>query len=571
MRGLKRKMKLKFVLNKLAVYISCFTVPVMLLGGIIIWGFYQIENDNVLKRLDNTLSLCKGTFVDMYQEAAALNRYLSNSGQMAFFYQIFIKERVDYAANLTIKHISSYLISETATNPDIDSIYFYIENHLDRVITSEDSIVQISSMGDNNWVKEFNLMKAGEYKILMRTIAKDEISSMQEVCSVFMKFSSWNGGIVVNYKKRAIERILKEANFYDNQKIAVFDESQNQILGTSINSENDESAYLQASLEYNPFKIRIFTYCNKAIINSSLLSNVGITLILIVATIISSLLLSYYRSVYSYNQLYGIIDLFEKAENNEKLPELKYKRNDLYSIILENILHTFLENRAQYDRLRESRYHQIKAETAALQYQISPHFLFNTIQAINYEILEYNHGTYTVGNKMLENLSDILRYSLENPKIHVAIERELQICKKYLEIQSMRYNKKIKIICRMENNLENIKIPKMILQPVLENSISHGLRNKDDNCIIYVKISSNEEWIKISIMDNGIGIESQRLEKIQEELKKTQPEYREMHIGLGNVNQRLLLEFTDFTGLHLSSRKGLGTVVWFKIPKKYVY
>lgn len=566
-------MRVKFIIRNLAIYISSFTLPVIILGLIIIIGSYKIDSGSIERQMAGTLDLSEGVFRDMEKQADALNRYLVESGQMAFFYQIFIKEKVDYASHLAIKHIGSYLISETASNLDIDSVYFYIENQLERVITSERNIVQISSMGDRDWVNEFEEMRAGEKKVMLRSISKDEYSPSTEVFSLFLKFSSWNGGIVINYKKQVIEEKLSQYLFYGEQHIVVRNECGEVILSdentghypVGEGGKKRDKEYLILRKRYAPFGIEYITYRRKNLTFASL-SNVWAVTALVLATVLSSVILAYHRSIYSYKQLYSIFDIFDKAERNEELPQVRRSKNDLYSAVLNNLIYLFIENRAQFEKLQESKYKQIVAEEAALQYQISPHFLFNTIQAINYEILKINHSNYTNTNRMLENLSDILRYTLGSPREKVSVYKEIEMCKKYITIQCMRYNRQFDVKWLVNTELEMAMIPKMILQPLLENSISHGLRFKEEKCKIFVKVNKKSNKMRICIMDNGSGISEERLKEIRAELSGEQLDYKDKHIGLNNVNQRLKLEYQEFKGIHISSKPGLGTVVCFEVP-----
>lgn len=255
-----------------------------------------------------------------------------------------------------------------------------------------------------------------------------------------------------------------------------------------------------------------------------------------------------------------------RLKKNEALPEFSSHEWDLYSKILNNLVHTFVQNSYLKMQLSERKYRQMAAELIALQYQINPHFLFNTLQTINYEVLHATKGSYTTANQMVEYLSDILRYSLGNPEEKVPIRQEAEVCMKYLEIQKLRYNKEIQTTWKLDLEASEHMIFRMLLQPLLENSISHGLRFKEEQCRITVKVCPHHGKIRVIVGDNGCGMSRERLCEIRKSLKSEQREFPDQHIGLVNINQRLLLSYSEESRLHIYSKEGVGTILYFDLP-----
>lgn len=302
---------------------------------------------------------------------------------------------------------------------------------------------------------------------------------------------------------------------------------------------------------------------NKAA-NQVFLSNMWSLIVLVAATTIGSAYLAYDRAVRNYKQLYGIIEIFDRAEKNQELPKQITEKDSVYNQILNNIVRTFLENSYLQIQLSERKYRQISAQMLALQYQINPHFLFNTLQAINYEILTITKGKTGNANKMLENLSDVLRYSLDSPECDVSIREEVEICKKYVDIQKMREDRHFSMEWEIDPEIEGYRIPRMLLQPLLENSLSHGLKYKKDGRL-RVAIRKRKDDIYFKVIDNGDGISSEKTALLRERLEKTKDEFESKHIGLTNVNQRLILAYGEKAGIHIFSKEGIGTIQWFKI------
>ena len=579
----------KFIKRKFITYLLSFTLPVLIMGVLILTNLYRMESKQVEKRMENSIHLAEGILDGFASDVLALNRYLINGRQLSSFYQTFTKEQVDYASSLTLGQLSAYLNSMGTSRLYIDSVYFYIENNLKRVLTSDKTITNIDSMVDSGWVNLLQTVQSGCPEIIGRTVQRNAFSGESALCSVFFHFTAWKGGVVVNYRRNAIEEGLKNSVFYGGEQLIVFGSDTLPLFSREpidpkllscleeLLEQPEEypevgsfrfrnKKYRLKWSSYAPFEATIVTLVPEWEIYATMFDNIQIIILMVLVTAVSSAILSYYRTIHNYNQLSQIMDIFEKAERNEELPSFVDNDWDLYSKILNNLVHTFVQNSYLKMQLSERKYRQMAAELIALQYQINPHFLFNTLQTINYEILHTTHGTFTTVNQMVEYLSDILRYSLGSPEEKVPIRKEAEICMKYIEIQKLRYNKEIETSWKLDPSAADLPVQRMLLQPLLENAISHGLRFKEDQCRITVKVSSVHGKTRVVVGDNGCGMSRKRLKEVRESLKQTNGEFPAEHIGLVNINQRLALSYSGVSVLHLYSKEGVGTILYFDVP-----
>lgn len=582
----RTRMRYRFIQRKFITYLLSFTLPVLIMGSLILVNLYRLESKEVKSRMENSLDVAEEILSDFESDVRALNNYLINGRQMASFYQTFTREKVDYASSLTLGQLSAYLNSMGTSGRYIDSVYFYMENNLRRVLTSEITITNIESMKDSEWIQILEDTRPGVPRSVSRMAEKDIFSGEVELCSIFLHFTAWKGGIVVNYRRSAIEEALQTPVFYGDEQIIVLgsdgelffsrreaDANFVDSLKEVLNSETIPSEFYFGNQRYRLAQ-RDYTALDATIVNlvpereiyATLFDNIQIIILMVLVTAVSSALLSYYRAIHNYNQLSQIMDIFDKAEKNEALPEFSSHEWDLYSKILNNLVHTFVQNSYLKMQLSERKYRQMAAELIALQYQINPHFLFNTLQTINYEVLHATKGSYTTANQMVEYLSDILRYSLGNPEEKVPIRQEAEVCMKYLEIQKLRYNKEIQTTWKLDLEASEHMIFRMLLQPLLENSISHGLRFKEEQCRITVKVCPHHGKIRVIVGDNGCGMSRERLCEIRKSLKSEQREFPDQHIGLVNINQRLLLSYSEESRLHIYSKEGVGTILYFDLP-----
>ncbi len=205
---------------------------------------------------------------------------------------------------------------------------------------------------------------------------------------------------------------------------------------------------------------------------------------------------------------------------------------------------------------------QKEAEIHALQAQINPHFLYNTLENMRMqcEIDEY----YTVAND-LANLGDLLRYSLhwESPKAMVS--EELNNIEQYIQIMRMRFNNRLSYKMECGEELKNIMIPKFILQPLVENCFTHGFRDSLPPWEIFVHVLMEKNKLIVNVEDNGKGIEKERLEQIfkciRENKTISDTNKSKNSIGIINVKQRVEMICPAGSGLTIESEPGTGTKV----------
>ncbi|MFV0344319.1 MAG: sensor histidine kinase [Anaerocolumna sp.] len=574
--------KYRFVKNNFLLYFCTFTLPVLLLSVVLFYRIYLNSQVTAEEKLNNTINLAKELLLDLEEDVKALN--LESGNLNIYLYQMLNYKKIDYTTTIALRYISSYLIAIKDSKQNIDSVYFYMPNKLDRVLTSENMITELSRMVDKEWLKEFDGMEHSGLKIVPRNMNRQVQNDWYRVCTIFQKYSYLDGGIAVNYNTERINSQMDDMLFYDKQSLLILDEEGRLLFSNSnfkgsnavlqkmkkVNGQEktiwlDNEEYTLISYWYEPFSIRIITCVPFSSVTSFFFTGMQTIIVLIVMTILSSIALSYYRANSDYAQMYAIIDIFDRAKRNMELPVLKDGEYNLHTQILNNIIHTFVENSYLQVQISERRYKLMATELIALQYQINPHFLFNTLQAINYEILDITHGKPTQANKMLEDLSDILRFSLESPNEKITLDKEIENCKKYIAIQQVRLNNQLLVEWRIDGQLLNAKVLRLLLQPLIENAISHGIRYKEGQSTIRINIYSYGQGIRFKVTDNGIGMSVERLKEIIYSLKINN-EFSSEHIGLSNINQRLQLSYPGSVGLHILSKEMKGTVIYFDIP-----
>ena len=217
------------------------------------------------------------------------------------------------------------------------------------------------------------------------------------------------------------------------------------------------------------------------------------------------------------------------------------------------------ENLAMYSLMTE-------ANLRNLQSQINPHFLFNTLSMIS-------HSAYIDGNvevsEMMDRLSAVLRYALDKADQASSLYEELESIRNYFYIQQKRFGDRILFRIDMGNDVPNIRMPAIILQPLVENSIIHGVGDVTEQGEIIIKLRRENERVNIHVEDNGVGMKAEQLEELLAEIfDQDQVKKDEGRIGLGlkNVYRRLLAYYGTELRFSVESEEDCGTIVTINIP-----
>ncbi|MFQ7288441.1 MAG: sensor histidine kinase [Lacrimispora saccharolytica] len=214
--------------------------------------------------------------------------------------------------------------------------------------------------------------------------------------------------------------------------------------------------------------------------------------------------------------------------------------------------------------IRENYEKKIKLQSEELnlmQEQINPHFLYNALSVISAMALR-ERGMQTV--KSVKYLADFYRISLNKGKQTLSIQEEVELLKNYMKIQKLRFGSSIQVEYDIKKELLTLKTIKLLLQPLVENSIRHGRKSDEEVLMIRVRVQLDGERVCFSVEDNGVGIEQDKLEKLRSQLEKFEEGY-----GLKNVHNRVRLTYGEEYGVKIESVFGKGTRVLVYIPIIY--
>ncbi|MDO3410311.1 histidine kinase [Saccharibacillus sp. CPCC 101409] len=257
-----------------------------------------------------------------------------------------------------------------------------------------------------------------------------------------------------------------------------------------------------------------------------------------------------------------IIRLTQKVKRGDLNTRLKDRREDELGQIAGSFDDMLDELNRHIDRVYKADIKQKHAELAALQARINPHFLYNTLEVIRMRAV--SQGARDVG-EMIYSLSMLFKGFVQQKERHT-LKDELEACRLYLELFRIRYKDKLAYDIQAEPGLMELEIPKLSLQPIVENYIVHGIRSRDDDNRIVIFAVREQGDVAVRVRDNGRGISADRLRELRERLYRPE-ESEEGAFGLRSVHERLKLLYGPEYGIDVHSRgAGTGTLVEIRYP-----
>jgi len=289
------------------------------------------------------------------------------------------------------------------------------------------------------------------------------------------------------------------------------------------------------------------------------------TLIVYVITLIVAIMIAYMISM----SISGPLKKLNAAMNQVKSGNLSATHIDPYrdeiGMVYNNFNEMVLQLQQQLITIQKTEKQKRKMELKALQAQINPHFLVNTLNSIKCLITIQNMPNI---EELISALMNLVYQAMSKGDDMITLEQEIQFVKNYITIQRYRYFDKFDVVYDLDEKLLNYKVPRLLLQPIIENAIIHGLAPKDGTGLIKVKVRDEKEDIKITIMDNGIGIAEEKIPGIIKDSMRHKSESAFTSIGISNIDSRIKLIYGERYGLYISSTPHLYTIVEISIPKR---
>ena len=409
------------------------------------------------------------------------------------------------------------------------------------------------------------------------------------VVSVTRKVRYWQddlphtGILMADMRLEPLEDICRSVTLGDNGYLYILDDSGNiiyhpeqklmsleliseeNILSEDTQSE-DQSMVLAQTIEGTNWKLTAsVTSDDVAKYSTAFISRVTWVVIALMAGVLLVALWLSMRIVQPLTDIQVSMQRIERNldDNRMSLPEEGFAEYaslaHSYNVMLRRIRGLMQETVDRQEQLR-------RMEIGALQEQINPHFLYNTLDSI-VRVMETGRTPEAI--EMVQALAKLFRLSINNGDYFLNVEQEMDYARNYLTIQQVRYKKRFKYELYMDESIKDLPCPKIILQPLIENSLKHGMSDMP-GCTLIVRARQEGYNIVLSVEDDGLGIPPEKLKKLQEMLRgdsNIMVKKSRYGIGLRNTNRRIKLLYGSDYGLTIESEVEERTCVTITFPK----
>lgn len=470
----------------------------------------------------------------------------------------------------------------------IDSIYVYSSKN-DYVITDK-GIWELEEFADQTWYDNLTERVYEPGRMMTRLKENSYPYVISYIQPLRLTQNEFLGGIIVNIDMNKLDELVVPSTSEVTENLIILDERDNIVYSSNkeyLSGKANDLNYLENIIEEGSDGYQIVDingeqvvltmesskYFTWRYISTVPLSNYGeyedafnsfyviLVLIIIVLSIASALIISFH----SYKPVMNILNLVKNPSLYKNRYELdgSFKTDEIEEIGL-NIIRNIYSNQQLQDEMKFYINTIDKAQLTALQAQLSPHFLFNTLENIRWRIIDEFKEENDVTDSIVK-LSEMLRMSLDTDVQIVSIEEEILNAKLYVDIVQLRYGDKVNVSWDVDSASLSLPIVKLSLQPIIENAIYHGIKPLREKGEIDISVSRLAETILIKVKDNGIGMAEEEVNDLNHDLNDKY-KMREGHIGVRNVNQRLKLLIGDQAHLWVQSQQGSGTTISIEIP-----
>lgn len=464
--------------------------------------------------------------------------------------------------------INTVLISEMSAWKDISGIYIYSLDGKVYYRSKKVSFVKEYDYREENWFKEiYKGDKIRDY--VVSNYDSHRVLNSEPVISVVRKIFNIDTGLLVGYvkidmdQKKIVDGILKKPLLDEESSFGLYNSNGDKLLGDleGIQSYpfNDTTSKREDTYELNAKSIKAILPVDKTswqLIYNFTLSKISQEMkrvyfthgLLLIGSVLVALLISYLVSLRMSRDIKVLKSAMELAELGDLNARSQVKTRDEIGALSESF-NTMIDNiRQLYDKLYKSEIETIEAQISALQAQINPHFLYNTLECI--DALALSDGNEVIG-EIIRALIDSFEYAFKGGKTST-LEEELKHVKNYVDIIMIRYPDKMDVSIEVEESFLGLQLPRLTLQPIVENAILHGVLKRRQKGHILIKAYAELEQLILEVSDNGVGIDKEKLRHINSQFKQTDRDEKKNNIGLLNVNNRIKYFYGNDFGLTIS-------------------
>lgn len=548
-------------------------VPIAGAIGIGFYSYQSIQRNEIRAYNERTITSVYTDLMRILRECRTELLYIGqNSNVELYLYDSKVQQN-----NYTLQSIQEVMLMPVLAKNYADLVYLYSD--INERVLSQYGTVLVENFSDNKGLNQY-LNQTDGHNLLVTT---SEIQGYEKTyLAIFqdIRYGIKRYGVSAMYLD--VESLLQELSLSEEQELYLTDGER--ILLTSreelMNRPVEEIPGYECMVHGGIVMGKNSCIVSRLAENTELeviirnrdvgyyqggLTLLGVMVALLAGMVFVTLGLSVFISMRLFQPIEKIMDALQSNRNILLGSEELFQEKDELTYILQTIQRT-ADVRKDVDKELAERVRLLKkAQAVALQSQINPHFLNNTMETINWTAIELLGGKNEI-SKMAGSLSKMLRMTLENSDTVVPVGEEIRHSMYYLEIQKIRYEDKFDVVWKIAPEVESCRIIRVVLQPLIENAIYHGIKPLTNKGLLTIRGYLNGETAELSVEDNGLGMTPEELNRLRENINGDVIK-ESAHIGLSNVNQRIRLYYGNEYGLIIDSREGIGTRVTIRFPR----
>lgn len=571
MGGVINKVNNEFESNRLVnKYFKMITVPivilVMIINTVVVFYYSSVWKNEMKAKQTEQLHQYRDEFEKTQRNAEILYTwFLKDDIASRYFMLEDLYELKGMEASELFNSLTQSIITVSSINTEIEQVYLYnfsMNYYIGRV---NSGFIDDKSP---DWYEKYNYMqKKGNSSTIVCDSEKItyflEVTNFGEkiglivfetelprpVYNLTEKFEisiAKDNKIIYSTKEEKIGNVVDIKEEYRSKNGGI----KNYGKTVALLDNSNDSGFLYYSLNDNVYSTENIRFI------------IGFILISIILMILTCLALSFVFGREVKKLAVSLMSIIEnpKADKNEsKVKEINYIVKSIFSKE-EGSIEALGEMLAKKMNILKS------SQIIALQTQITPHFLYNTLQSINLVAMSKFKGKNEVSD-MVFLFSNILHNALDTETYTVTLQKEVEYVKSYLTLQNYRYPNRVEVVWNIDEETLAFETVKFSLQPIIENALTHGVYLLSRKCTLWINAFFKDGELLIEIKNDGKPMEKEKLKEVNEVLQKQEIVIKESRsIGLSNVNQRIKLIFGKEYGISMSEENGI-TIAKIKLPK----
>ena len=532
-------------------------VAFLLGGGAMLLSRNFIRSNSVLQA-NQKLAAVQSYYDVILDEMDSLSLMFSTNPEMMARLMRFLQEggQVDLDNYREIRLIRSFLSAPANARPYIHNIYVYLQNPQDLVLSADLAFIPLSHLEDSSWFATYQNLPPSNQSYSERVQLKAGTPTEQTIIRIMRtitnQLNARIGVIVLDIKEQSLAQAYQ---FQDGEVLEVRNRDGELLFtNTPLQYAREDMQYFQAASSKYGWEYSLGMY-------KPLLYRLSTTLMYYtIALTFIALLLGLYLTHRTNRQerkfLSNVMRQLNQVADADLTGEGPEEYRNIFDYLNHHVIKTFLEQ----DYLR---WQKEAMEYRALQMQINPHFLFNTLDTINWKAVKLVEGENDV-SRMILLLSKLLKYSLQvDDFAGVPLSKELEQTGYYVQLQKIRFPDRFTYTEHVDPTLLDVMVPSLLLQPILENAFNHGFV-EGRLLTIAVTVCTDAGKLEIVVSDDGKGMSETELAQLNamggDVLKKKKS------LGLMNINKRLMLFSQGKSPIVVASNQEGGVTVTIVLP-----